>query len=251
MLKRASELMGCAIAASDGRLGQLSDILFDDQTWRVRWVVVDAGGWLTDRKVLLPVPALGHLDAAKHEFSVRLAKTQIEHSPDIDTDRSVSRRMEAEVYDHFGWTPYWGTGFYQEGGGYIGGAMDAPYFEARGHAGEGAAAGTEADVHLRSIHAVTGYHLHAADGDIGHIEGFLVDDADWSVRYLLVETANWWPGKNVLISPRSVRKIDWAERLVHVNADRQKIKDSPAYETPEKTDRAFARRFDAYYADVP
>jgi hypothetical protein len=98
---------------------------------------------------------------------------------------------------------------------------------------------------------VTGYHLHAADGDIGHIEGFLVDDADWSVRYLLVETANWWPGKNVLISPRSVRKIDWAERLVHVNADRQKIKDSPAYETPEKTDRAFARRFDAYYADVP
>ena len=60
------------------------------------------------------------------------------------------------------------------------------------------------DPHLRSIEAVTGYHIHASDGEIGHVEDFLIEDADWSIRYLVVDTKNWWPGKKVLISPRSV-----------------------------------------------
>ena len=250
MLRAASGLNGYSIAAKDGLIGHVNDVLFDDDSWLVCWVVVETGDWLADRKVLLPPLVLGHIDPARHEFSVRLDRLQVKESPDIDTDKSVSRRMETNLYDHYGWTPYWGTGFYMEGGGYLGGAMGAPYLESRDHAARGADDKSGGDIHLRSVQAVTDYHIHAADGDIGHVRDFLVEDADWSIRYLVVETTNWWPGKKVLISPQSVRKIEWADSLVHINVDRQKVKDSPTYDTPLKIDQAYARRFNNYYADV-
>ena len=119
MLWNASAINGYAIKASDGRIGTVSDFLFDDASWLVRWLVVDTGNWLSGRKVLLPPSALGQLDAKEHEFSVKLTKQQVKDSPEIDTDRPVSRQMETSVYDYYGWSPYWGTGFYMGGYGYM------------------------------------------------------------------------------------------------------------------------------------
>ena len=119
MLWNASAINGYAIAASDGRLGTVSDFLFDDASWLVRWLVVDTGNWLSGRKVLLPPSVLGHLDPKEDEFSVELTMQQVKDSPEIDTDRPVSRQMETNVYDYYGWSPYWGTGFYMGGSGYM------------------------------------------------------------------------------------------------------------------------------------
>ena len=123
MLLNASAIKGYAIEASDGRLGTVSDFLFHDASWLVRWLVVDTGKWLSGRKVLLPVSALGHLDQGKEEFSVRLTMQQIKDSPDIDADRPVSRQMETNIYDYYGWSPYWGAGYYVGGFGFMGGGM--------------------------------------------------------------------------------------------------------------------------------
>ena len=117
MLWNASAIKGYAIAASDGRLGTVSDFLFDDASWLVRWLVVDTGNWLSGRKVLLPPSVLGSPIATGREFSVGLTMQQVKDSPDIDTDRPVSRQMEANVYDYYGWSPYWGTGLYMGGYG--------------------------------------------------------------------------------------------------------------------------------------
>src|SRR5271170_5634505 len=134
MLWHASAINGYAIAASDGQIGTVSDFLFDDTNWSVRWLVVDTGHWLSGRKVLLPPSVLGQLDAKKEEFSVKLTKQQIKDSPEIDTDRPVSRQMETSVYDYYGWSPYWGAGFNMGGYGYMpGGVMEAPYLGARRH----------------------------------------------------------------------------------------------------------------------
>src|ERR1700722_16183027 len=131
MLKNASAIHGCVVAASDGQLGTVTDLLFDDASWRVRWMVVDTGNWLSGRKVLLPPTVLGHPDAIKQEFAVRLAMQQVKDSPDIDTDRTVSRQMETYLYDYYGWSPYWGTGFYMGGYGFMGG-MDGAMVGAPG-----------------------------------------------------------------------------------------------------------------------
>jgi hypothetical protein len=253
MLKPASDINGCAIAAADGEIGHVSDVLFEDDSWLVRWVVVDCGNWMTDRKVLLPPSALGHLDLQRREFSVRLTREQVKDSPDVDTDRSVTRHMEGNVYNHYGWTPYWGTGFFFGGGGYVGGAMSAPYLMARDKAAELTAAadeGDDDDAHLRSANSVKGYHLQATDGDIGHVQDLLLEDADWSLRYLVVETSNWWPGKRVLISPGSVLRIDWSDRKVEVRVDREKVKTAPAFDKAASLGRGYNEAFDRHYADV-
>jgi hypothetical protein len=115
MLRNASAIKGYAIAASDGRLGTVSDFLFDDAGWLVRWLVVDTGKMLSGRKVLLPPSVFGHLDSKGHEFTVGLTMRRIKDSPDIDSDRPVSRQIESGIYDYYGWQPYWGSGFLMGG----------------------------------------------------------------------------------------------------------------------------------------
>jgi hypothetical protein len=106
MLWNASALSGYAIEARDGLLGTVSDFLFEDVGWVIRWLVVDTGNWLPGRKVLLPVSALGQPDRALRHFPVELTRQQVKGSPDVDMDQPVSRQVEAHVYSYYGWDPY-------------------------------------------------------------------------------------------------------------------------------------------------
>jgi hypothetical protein len=142
MLRNASAIKGYTIAATDGRIGTVSDILFDDSSWRVRWVVVDTGNWLPGRKVLLPLSALGRLNENGSEFAVKLTMQQVKDSPESGTDRPVSRQIEANIYGYYGWQPYWGTDMLMGGYGYGGGVAGAlPVIEARQRAEDIATAG--------------------------------------------------------------------------------------------------------------
>ena len=249
MLWDASALDGYAIEASDGRIGSVSDFLFEDTTWIVRWLVVDTGNWLSARKVLLPPSALGTPDPSLRQFPIKLTIQQVEDSPDIGADQPVSRQHEAHIYNHYGSDPYWRSTYFPMGGGmampFIGtfprsesmplGAADEEIQQADG------------DPHLRSAEAVTGFHVHATDGEIGHVEDLLVDDADSSIRYIKVDTKNLWPGSKVLISPQSVRSIDRPNRLVHLDVDRQKVEHSPPYDPSKTVDEAYNETFLTYY----
>jgi PRC-barrel domain len=241
MLWNASKLNGYTIAASDGHLGTVSDVLFDDATWSMRWLVVDTGHWLPGRKVMLPPSALGRSNREDREFSVKLTKEQVKNSPEINTDRPVSRQMETHIYHYYGWGPYWGGGLGTGGFGYLGmdgydgylggPSSDGPYIRPSQHEDEMASyQRSDGDPHLRSTGAVIGYHIHATDGMIGHVAEFLVEDTNWSIRYFVVDTKNWWPGKKVLISPRSARDIDWNDRLVSLSIDRATVRGSPEYD---------------------
>jgi len=249
MLRNASAIKGYAIAASNGRIGTVSDFLFDDASWLVRWLVVDTGKWLSGRKVLLPPSVLGKLDPDGLEFAVSLTMQQVKDSPESDTDRPVSRQIEANIYGYYGWQPYWGTdmlmGGYGYGTGFGGGVAGAlPVIESRQRAEDIAIAGaSDNDPHLRSVQAVTGYHIHATDGEIGHLDDFIVEDTDWSIRNIIVNTKNWWPGKIVVIAPSSIDTIDWTDSLVNLKIDRNKVKASPAYDASTTIDRAMMETF--------
>lgn len=232
MLIEASNLKGFKITATDGSLGTVTDFLFDDESWTLRWIVVDTGNWLSERKVLLPVSVLGHPDISARSFPVRLSLAKVKDSPAIDVHEPVTRQHEERIYGFYNMSPYWGNGFYMGGyGGWCAGMSEAHYADARRRQDEiSAKRHQNNDLHLRSMDAVTGYNLQATDGSIGHIEGFLIDDEDWTIRFLNVDTKNWWPGKHVLISPRSAQQILWSESLIHLNIDRQTVKDSPSYD---------------------
>ena len=253
MLRHESEIDGYAIHASDGLIGTVSDFLFDDATWLVRWLVIDTGSWLPGRKVLLPPSALAEVNHMGRQFSVRLTKQQVKECPEAESDRPVSRQMETKIYSYYGWSPYWGNGSYMGyGGGYLGGSVatpPSPQLMQRETEIDDARRRKD-DPALRSANEITGYHIHASDGEIGHVEDFLIEDDDWSIHYLVVDTTNWWPDKKVLISPLSVRKIEWTGRQVSLGADRQKVKDSPAYDPSMTVDPVYEKNFHKHYGDL-
>lgn len=249
MLIEASDIKGFTIAATDGSIGTVADLLFDDESWTLRWVVVETGSWLSGRKVLLPVSVLGHPDTAARSFPVRMTKAKVKDSPAFDTHEPVSRQHEERMYGYYNMTPYWGNGFYMGGyGSWSAGMSGAHYADARRRQDRASAAQHQGDdPHLRSIDAVTGYNLQATDSAIGHVEGFFIDDADWTIRFLAVDTKNWWPGKHVLISPRSAKDILWSESLVNLDVDRQTVMDIPAYDPSVPVDAAFEAQMARHY----
>ena len=260
MLNAVSSLKGFEIQAKDGALGTVSDFLFDDSTWKVRWMVVDTGRWLSGRKVLVHPSAVISADYGERELKVALTKAQVEDSPDIVQDRPVSRQMQNDLYGYYGWDPLWGGGMFgggTYGGALYGGGMGAiasplsppAYFGAAAmqEAERGGAGRDDGDPHLRSIAEVTSYHVHAADGDIGHVQDFLIDNASWGIRYLIIDTANWWVGQHVLISPYSVKGVDWSEHHISLDLTRDKIKASPSWNPSNLVTGEFERRLHNYY----
>ena len=248
MLWNAFSIKGYQIAASDGLLGTVSDFLFSDDGWRIKWLVVDTGKWLPGRQVRIHPRALGPPDAALRHFPVSLTKQQVKESPDIATDQPVSRQMEQHLYDHYGWDPAWGETYFQAGAitsklvppPYLAGAFphDTPHTIIDR---------PPTDSHLRSVVAMRGYHIRASDGDIGHVADFLVDDADWSLRYIMADTGNWWPGVQVLLSPTVVRTIDWGEQTLTVSLSRDQVKSSPKYSAAKIVDGHYEQELTDHY----
>jgi uncharacterized protein YrrD len=245
MLHQGLAFKGFSIEATDGKIGTVSDFLFDDSTWKLRWLVVDTGNWLNDRKILIHPSAIDKADIPVKALLVKLTREQVEKSPGSATDEPVSLQMEYGLYGYYGVDPLWGQGYY--GGNAIAKPLAAPDFrEANGAAAPGQSH-RPGDPHLRSLAEVTGYNIHATDGEIGHIESFLIDDEGWDIRYLVVNTRNWWFGRHVLLSPASIATIAWDQHKVDLNLTCYKIKGSPPWDPTSLLDRAYEQVLHAYY----
>jgi hypothetical protein len=111
VLRSIISLRGFSIGARDGEIGKVQSFLFDDRTWAIRYLVVDTGGHLPGRKVLIAATALGRPDWHTRSFPIELTKQQVRDSPDIDTNLPISRQREAQLHRYYNWAPYWGTGY--------------------------------------------------------------------------------------------------------------------------------------------
>ena len=245
MLRNVSQLTGFAIRARDGEIGTLEQFYFDDETWAIRYLVVNTGDWLSGRLVLVSPLALRQVEWQSRRLDVALTKTQIENSPPIDTHKPVSRQHEAAYLGYYGYPSYWAAPNYP--------AALAVRREAVAEAEElQSRAGREpADVHLRSTEAVTGYHIQASDGEIGHVRDFIVDDETWDIRYLEVDTRNLWPGKKVLVSPQWISRVSWADSKVYVDMTTENIQNGPEWVDSIPVTREYEHRLYDYYARSP
>jgi len=241
MRRSVNSLLGYAVHATDGCLGQVEEFLFDDATWTIRYLVINTGGWLLGREVLISPVALGTPDWESQEFPVKLTREQVRNSPSIDTDLPVSRQHEIDLHAYYEWPAYWGGGFCATGG-YV-----APAVPSIPSAAVGSAAGSKQDPHLRSTQAVTGYRIHAVDGDIGHVEDFILDDDKWSIGFLVVCTRNWLPGRKVLLDPEWIKEVSWAEAKVAVGLSCDKIRNSPEYDPCQPVNHDYEGQLYDYY----
>ncbi|PWQ93817.1 PRC-barrel domain-containing protein [Leucothrix arctica] len=248
MLRTINDLEDYAIRASDGDIGHVKDVYFDDQTWAIRYLVVDTGTWLSNQKVLISPIAIGNPNWENKVLPVSITKDQVRNSPSINTDMPVSRQQEMQVLDHYGYPYYW-EGYGSMGGGVYPNLLLSGYANLspphnhedpelkRASVEAQAALHKDDDLHLRSCEAVKDYHVHATDGDIGHIQDMLVDDESWAMRYMIVNTSNWWLGHQVLIPPNCIQNMNWPDAQVSVNLTRQAVKDSPPYNPEMQVDR--------------
>lgn len=242
MLRSMNDLENYAIHATDGDIGQVKDFYFDDKSWVIRYLVVDTGSWLSSREVLISPIAIGHPNWTDRVLPVSVTKEQVKNSPHIDTERPVSRQHEIPYLGYYGYPAYWdGAGLW--GAGMVPGLMMPGYpgFELApgGATSEAEKAYVRADTarhkdddpHLRSCKAVIGYHIHATDGDIGHVQALLVDEETWAIRYMVVNTSNWWLDHQVLIPPQWIKEVSWGGATVSVNVTRQAVQGAPPYDS--------------------
>jgi hypothetical protein len=210
MLRSIKQLYGEKLRASDSEIGHVKDFYFDDRKWVVRYAVVDTGLWLLDRLVLIAPHAFGNLDHHRSLLLVNLTRQQIENSPPIESHKPVSRQYEVQYYRYYGLPSYWmGEGIWGLNAFPI--AQPPPSPLPSEVAGESDNARNVNDPHLRSAHAVTGYHLQTREETIGHVTDFMMDDKSWAICHLVVETGTRFSGKEIAISPSHVDRINYED----------------------------------------
>jgi len=221
MLNEAKALQGFKLSSLDGEIGTIKEFYFDDHYWTIRYLVVDTGDWLTERKVLISPHALRAVDKDNKFIEVNLTKKQIEESPALDTDKPVSRQFEELYHGYFEWPVYWdGPNMWGVSPNIIddGEKWNPNNFGV-----------SPIDLHLRSTQDVSDHIIQAIDGEIGHIDDFVIDSKTWAIRYIIVDTMNWWPGKKVLVSPKWIENISWLESKVYIDLSKNMIKECPEY----------------------
>lgn len=248
MLLSMKDLEDCTIRATDGPIGNVRDLYFDDEAWAIRYLVVDAGAWLSSRQVLISPIAIGRPDWTEMVLPVSITKEPVKNSPDIDADKAVSRRHEIRYHGYYGCPHYWGDSGLWGGGVYpdkvttgYAGFVSIPHAKSAGtdvaYTRDEAARHQDDDPHLRSCKSVMRYNLRATNDDIGHVQELLVDEETWAIRYLIVNTSSWWLGHQVLIAPQWIKDVIWSDATVSVNLTRQIVKDAPPYDSGSQLDR--------------
>lgn len=229
MLHSAKGLAGFAVHGTDGEVGSIDDVYFDDERWVVRYVVVDTGNWLTGRKVLLSPMSFRQADWEGKTLVMNLTREQIENSPDIDTRMPVSRQQESELFQHYDYPYYW-AGPYAWGFSMYPALLQEQQLENKTRTEARKQVEESQDQHLRSCNEVKGYTIHASDDTLGHVEDLLFDEEDWSIQLIVIDPRNWWPGKHVMVTPQRISAVNWADKSVSVGMSRAEIESSPEYD---------------------
>ena len=244
MLRDLKSLIDTSIEATDGMIGSVKDLYFDDRAWVIRYFVVETGSWLSARRVLISPVSIDARPGRRGNLSATLTKAQVRDSPAIDTNQPVSQQHELSYLRYYGYACYWsGGGLWGRGAhpGSQASGLDGESTQAirRADRDENAHLDAEADAehrprgdhHLRSCNTVMVYHVAATDGDVGHVAGYLIDPATWAIRYLVVNTGPWWLGHEVLLAPQWIDAVRWDDNALVVSVNRAMIRSAPAYST--------------------
>jgi len=242
MYRSVKGLRDAVIQAADGRVGFEEQVFFDDEQWVVRYLVVDTEQPGGDRAVLISPMAVTAVDRDKSVINVDLTCRQVFSSPDVDTERPVSRQKEIEYSRYLNYPVYWGgVGLWLQE------AAPAALIKAQRLSPNDAQKAGDDDVHLRSSREVIGYRVRARDGRIGHVEDLILDESSWAIAYVEVDTRNWIGGKKVLVPPHWLSRVSWAERRVYIDLPLAAIKEAPAAETMEEVTPEYERGLREHY----
>jgi uncharacterized protein YrrD len=258
MLISAKTLSGYNIQASDGEIGYVDELYFDTDSWLLRYFVVNVGNWLLKQHVLLAPEAVEQIDTEREQVLVNLTREEVKNSPDIETQKTISREKELALHEYYNWQPYWKADLVGTAalGTYpavptVPAAPIPPRIREDAAAVQRAREDNPGSNNLESTAEVAGYTIKASDGDIGRVDDFIVDAATWTIRYLVIDTGGWLPGRKVLISPGWVKSVHWPDGEVYVAMTQESIRNSPDYEPAALVNRDYEAALYEYYDEPP
>jgi hypothetical protein len=235
MLHVIKDLERLKINTIDEDIGYVYDFYFDDKSWITRYIVVDTGNWLTGKKVLVSPYSIKKPNFIEKTISTNLTKKQIENSPHISFEEPVSRQFEQMLSDYYGWPAYWSMDASMQAMAAMNKDENPKSLRIK-----------DGDPHLRSVREVRDYNIQAIDGEIGIVDSFIIDDENWVIKYLVIDTRKWlhWlpGGKYVLIAPEWIEKIEWRKSKVNVALDRNTIENGPEFTSVEAIDDKFENK---------
>jgi hypothetical protein len=247
MLRLIGDLSNASFICLGDRVGTLVTSLFDDEKWALRYFVIHCGPWNDGKKILVSPSAVDRVMWKENWISVDLTLEELREAPEFSSVHLISREQEMVFHNIYRWPPYWaGPGLWGFGTFprvYANALASSPEEVAKGETPIGK---TSSETHLRTVDELVGYRLHAIDGFFGHVRDFVVDDEDWALRYLVVQTEDRWGGRPVLVAPQWCESIDWAEEEMRVNLHRRSIQESPELDL-EKLNRNYEQKLYEYY----
>jgi sporulation protein YlmC with PRC-barrel domain len=247
MLRSLNDIQDYAMHATDGDIGHLRDVTFDERTWVVRYLVVDAGTWLANRQVLISPIGIAPINWREQSIPVSITRQQVERSPAFDSLQPLTREHEIEYLGHYrfpfywGGTNIWGSETYPRDLKVPSVGLDIPPFnllrEEQGDFPARESGVMHQDPALHSAIGLKGCRVVASDGDVGHVTDLVFDEDTWAIRYLVVETTDWWQAHQLLIAPQSIDKIDWGDITINLSMVRHEVKAFPHHDPSVKVDR--------------
>lgn len=242
MLRSLKGLERYRVNATDGDIGHVVDFFLDDEHWMVRYLIVETGDLFDRRQVLITPISFRQVEWSTRRFRVELTRAKVQNSPGVETDKPVSRQYEWDYLRYYGYPHYWARS------GLWGTEAHPNLLAATTWTNEPFGYSAKpTDIHLRSASEIRGYHVQGSDGEIGHVIDFIVDDETWEVRYLVIDTSNWWFGKKVLVAPHWASNISWGEGNVYVDLSQQAVRDSPEWEATAGVNREYEVRLYDYF----
>lgn len=207
-------LSGFRVMAAEEEVGRVHDCFFDESTWHIRYIVVRTGSWLLGRDVIIVPSHVRVLSLEDEQIATDLTKDELKNSPDVDTEKPISRRREIEYLSYYGMPMYWGS---------------MPGIPPTGAPAPTEQAPEDRDdepSYLRSAREITGYALQSQEGSAGTIKDVVFSPETWAVSHLLVRTGGWFSGKEIAVATTWVEEIDWSRAIVQVDMPNDRLRDA-------------------------
>ncbi len=212
MLRSLKNIGEFGLQAKDGEIGAVQEFYFDDRQWMIRYMVFKAH-LLSGMRVLVTPKVLEKPNWEHKLVKANLTKAQIERSPEVDIHKPASRQDEEKLVKYYGWESYW----------------------------------SDSDSHLQSSKDLMGYEVQGKGGAIGKIVDFIFDDNDWRLRYMIVDTGDWLPSRQVPLSIDWINLVVTDKHVVNVGIAKSDVAQAPVYDSRVIPTREFESKLYRYY----
>jgi sporulation protein YlmC with PRC-barrel domain len=243
MKRSLNELIGYSIETKDAIKGSVKDFLFNGETWMIDYLEADLGIIFPGKKVLIPKELLNEPHWTSQHFPVNLSKSDIENCPPLESHLPVSKKYEQALMEYYKANNSWIPGYIHPFG-----SPAITYSPESFKVPADVLDEKDLDTVLRSFKEIKGYHIQASDLEIGHVDDVIIDDSDWKMIYLVIDTSNWMPlSKKVLINTLWINDISYVNQKIEVDLQSETIKSAPEFDYSMPVNEKYEKQLYDYY----